>query len=251
MDVFFSLIIGCLSIGVLLSAPMGPIGILCVQRTLNNGRQSGLYTGIGAAISDLFYCMLTGFGLSIVMSWIEANMKLLEIIGSALLIAYALFMILHKPEPHHDSQVRAHGNQPSDTSGGIKGEVKKIQDWLARNERVRDVMTGFFLTLSNPLIIFLIIPLMARFSFPATEHSWFHIVLGFVFIVAGALLWWLVITWSVDKVRSRMTINIDSMWTINRVMGTILLIVAAYGLYDGTHEFINQLGVLPPLPTLN
>ena len=251
METLFSLIIGCFSIGVLLSAPMGPIGILCVQRTLNNGRQSGLYTGVGAAISDLFYCMLTGLGLSIVTSWIEANMKLLEIFGSALLIGYALFMILHKPQPHEESSLRTRREHSSEGGEGIKGYLKNIHDWLERNERVRDVITGFFLTLSNPLIVFLIIPLMARFSFPSAEHSWYHIVLGFVFIVAGALLWWLVITWGVENVRSRINITINSMWTINRVMGTILLIVAAYGLYDGTHEFINQLGVLPPLPTLN
>lgn len=228
---------------------MGPIGILCVQRTLNNGRDSGFYTGIGAAISDLFYCMLTGLGLSIVTTWIEANFKILEIIGSALLIAYALYMIIHKPVPPADPSLKPRENRPEgDMQNGLKAFVHRVQKWLERNDRVRDVMTGFFLTLSNPLIVFLIIPLMARFGFPAPEHHWYHIILGFVFIVVGALLWWAAITWTVEKVRSRM--NLGSMWTINRVMGTILLVVAAYGLYDGIHEYINQLNVLPPLPKI-
>ena len=62
-----------LAIGILVSAPMGPIGVLCIQRTLNKGRRSGLATGIGASLSDLFYAMLTGFGLSIVVDFIENN----------------------------------------------------------------------------------------------------------------------------------------------------------------------------------
>ena len=61
-----SLIIGCISIGIILSAPMGPIGILTVQRTLSKGRESGWFTGLGAAASDLFYCLLTGLGISFV-----------------------------------------------------------------------------------------------------------------------------------------------------------------------------------------
>ena len=92
-----SIIIGCLSIGIILSAPMGPIGIMCVQRTLNNGRLAGFYTGVGAAASDLLYCLLTGLGMSIVTDFIEANVSVLQAIGSILLIAYAIYMIVHNP----------------------------------------------------------------------------------------------------------------------------------------------------------
>ena len=53
MELIISTILGCFAIGVILSAPMGPIGILCVQRTLNKGREAGWWTGLGAAISDL------------------------------------------------------------------------------------------------------------------------------------------------------------------------------------------------------
>ena len=75
---FISLFIGCLSIGIILSAPMGPIGILTVQRTLNKGRVSGWFTGLGAAASDLFYCLLTGLGISFVTDYIEDNVTMLQ-----------------------------------------------------------------------------------------------------------------------------------------------------------------------------
>lgn len=220
MDTIISIIIGCISIGVILSAPMGPIGILCVQRTLNNGRESGFFTGIGAAISDLFYCLLAGLGMSIVTDFIEGNVNLLQVAGSIILVVYSLYMILHDPMK------------------------KKVEDAATQPnaDRTRDMITGFFLTLSNPLIIFLVLPLFARFSFPMADYKFYHIIIGYLFIVVGALLWWAVITYAVDKVRARF--NINSMRTINRVMGTILLAVALYGLATGTIAYLHQFKVL-------
>ncbi len=220
LDTFISIIIGCISIGIILSAPMGPIGILCVQRTLNKGRLSGLFTGIGAAFSDLFYCLLAGLGLSIVTDFIEANVNILQVAGSVILVIYSLYMILHDP---------------------IKKNVDDKES-QAGNDNTRDMITGFFLTLSNPLIIFLVLPLFARFSFPMADYKFYHIITGYVFIVVGALLWWSVITYAVDKVRSRF--NINSMRTINRVMGTILLAVALYGLATGTIAYLHQFHVI-------
>lgn len=76
-------------IGILVSAPMGPIGMLCIQRTLNRGRWPAFFTGIGAGMSDLIYCLLTGLGLSFVTDFIEDNQSLLQLIGSVVLLVYA------------------------------------------------------------------------------------------------------------------------------------------------------------------
>lgn len=189
---------------------MGPIGILCVQRTLNSGRESGWYTGVGAAISDLFYCLLTGLGMSIVTEAIDTNKNLLQILGSVFLIAYAIYMIVHNP-------------------------VSTLKDTNNKGTRMRDMITGFLFTLSNPLIVFLIIPLFARFGFPLPEHRWYHIAIGYIFIVVGAMLWWTIITFSIDKVRSHF--NINSMWLINRIMGTLLILLSIYGLATGVWDF--------------
>lgn len=58
-------------IGVIASAPMGPVGILCIQRTLNKGRWFGFVTGIGAACSDIVYALFTGLGMSFVMDFVN------------------------------------------------------------------------------------------------------------------------------------------------------------------------------------
>lgn len=207
MGTIISIIIGCLSVGIILSAPMGPIGILVIQRTMEKGRKSGLYTGLGAAGSDLFYCLLAGLGLSFVTDFITAHQDLFQIGGSIVLIIFAIFMILRSP---------------------VKG--LKHDDEIKVNY-THDAVTGFAFTLSNPLIIFLIFPLFARFGFPSSEYFFYHYIIGYAFIVVGALLWWMAITYLVDKLRSKF--NINSMWLINKIMGSIILILAVYGLISG------------------
>ena len=65
-------------IGVLVSAPMGPIGMLCIQRTLNKGRWHGFVTGLGAALSDVIYAALTCLGMGVVVNFVEANQAPLQ-----------------------------------------------------------------------------------------------------------------------------------------------------------------------------
>ena len=197
---------------------MGPIGILCVQRTLNKGRHSGFFTGVGAAASDLFYCLLTGLGISLVTDFIADHVNILQVVGSVILIIYAIYMIIHNPV----SQIKENIDQ--------------------RDDHWRDMVTGFLFTLSNPLIMFLIIPLFARFGFPLPEYKWYHIILGYASIVLGALLWWSVITFFVNKVRTHF--NIRSMWLINRIIGSIILILSLYGLVTGTIAYLQQLHII-------
>ena len=64
---FLDIIVKGMIVGILCSAPMGPVGVLCVQRTLNKGRWHGFVTGLGATLSDFIYALLTGFGMSFVM----------------------------------------------------------------------------------------------------------------------------------------------------------------------------------------
>jgi len=207
-----------MSIGIILSAPMGPIGILCIQRTLNKGRNSGLFTGVGAAASDLFYCLLVGLGISLVTDFIADHVNILQIIGSVILIAYAVYMIFHNPV----SQIKENIDQ--------------------RDDQLRDMVTGFLFTLSNPLIMFLIIPLFARFSFPLPEYRFYHVIFGYLCIALGALTWWAVITFFVDKVRTHF--NIRSMWLINRIIGSIILVLSLYGLITGTIAYLRQLAII-------
>lgn len=196
-----------LAVGLFISAPMGPVGILCIQRTLDRGRRTGFFTGVGASISDMFYCLLTGFGLSFIEAFIERNQEIIQLVGSAVLIGFAFYLFRKNPAAalHH------------------KGQVKTSDK--------RNILGGFLFTFSNPLILFLIIGLFARFNFMAPGLVWYHYIVGYCAIGAGALMWWWAVTWFVDKVRAHF--NLRSMWLINRIIGGIIAIFAVVGIVTG------------------
>lgn len=198
-------------IGLLVSAPMGPIGMLVIQRTLSRGRWPAFFTGLGAGLSDLIYCLLTGLGLSFVTDFIETHQSLLQIIGSVVLAVYAGYLFVSNP-----SRALA------------PGAVKAAPTWW------KDFGTGFLFTFSNPLILFLIIGLFARFSFLAPEFEAYHYVAGYVSILAGAVLWWFVVTWFVNKVRAHF--NLRSMWLLNRIIAIIILVMGAVGIVTALRD---------------
>ncbi|MCI9607778.1 MAG: LysE family translocator [Muribaculaceae bacterium] len=200
-------------IGLLISAPMGPIGMLVIQRTLNKGRSAAFVTGIGASLSDLIYCLLTGLGLSFVTDFIESNQNVLQVIGSLVLIIYAIYLFRNNP------------------SRSLKTPAETANNYW------RDFVTGFLFTFSNPLILFFIIGLFARFNFLDTNYRFYHYILGYISIIIGAIGWWFLITYFVNKVRAHF--NVRSMWLVNRTIAVILLAMASVGFVLGIKELFN------------
>ena len=192
-----------LIIGIIASAPMGPVGVLTVQRTLNKGRWYGFVTGIGAAISDILYAAISLVGISLVMDFVEKprNMFWLKLIGSVMLFIFGLYTFLSHP-----------------------GKVKHVQG--KRGSLMHNGFTGFLVTLSNPLIIFLFIALMARFDFVISKN-YFAQSIGYMAIFGGAMIWWFSLTAIIDKVRNRFQDN--TVWKINRTIGVIVMIAALIG----------------------
>ena len=84
-------------IGILVSAPMGPVGMLCVQRTLNKGRLHGLVTGLGATLSDIVYAILTCLGMGVVVNFVEANQAPLQLLGSIVLGVFGYYIYQSNP----------------------------------------------------------------------------------------------------------------------------------------------------------
>lgn len=198
---FLELLLKGIFIGVVVSAPMGPVGVLCVQRTLNKGRRYGFVTGVGAAVSDIIYAMLTGFGMSLVMDLItNAQYRFhLQIFGSILLFLFGLYCFRSNPTKNiHVS--------------GKKGTL------------VQNGITAFAVTISNPLIIFLFMACYAQAAFVIPDHP-VEMSLGYASIFCGALLWWWGLTWLIDKVREKFSDK--SIITINRLIGSIVMVLSA------------------------
>ncbi len=205
---FLDIIIKGMIIGIVCSAPMGPVGILCVQRTLNKGRWFGFVTGLGATLSDIIYAMLTGFGMSFAMELIDnpQNKFCLQIFGSVLLFIFGLYCFKSDPR----SKVHQ--------SKGVRGTL------------LHNFVTAFIVTFSNPLIIFLFLATFAQFAFVVPDHP-LEMSLGYLSIAGGALLWWYGLTWMIDKVRE--FFSLDAIKIINRIIGTIVM-VFSFAIFMGT-----------------
>lgn len=86
IETIFDILVKGFIIGVVVSAPLGPVGVLCIQRTLNKGRWYGFVTGLGASLSDIAYALLTGYGMSFVFDYINKNIFYLQLLGSVMLL---------------------------------------------------------------------------------------------------------------------------------------------------------------------
>ena len=187
-------------IGIMASAPMGPVGVLCIQRTLNKGRWYGFVTGIGACVSDIIYALFTGLGMSFMMDIVgnERNRFLLQISGSVVLLLFGIYCYRSNPTKN-------------------KHQSNKAQ----KGTLVHNGITAFLVTLSNPLIIFLFIFLYAQFAFVVPNRP-IEMSVGYLSIVLGAMLWWFGLTWLIDKVRGKF--DNTGILLINRVVGCIVVI---------------------------
>lgn len=215
----FNLIIGGLIVGMMASAPMGPVGILVIRRTLNKGRWYGMITGLGAACSDLIYALVTGLGLYVGLGFLQMPNATLyfKILGSVMLFFFGLFSYKAKP-----SSISPTGS--------------------SRGTLLHNFITGFLVTLSNPLIILLFMVLFARFDFLETMPSYYvwyvpaHYVwrvFGYVAIMAGALLWWFVLTLMIDKFRAR--ISEHTIVRVNQIIGILVMVLGVVGMFYGLY----------------
>jgi threonine/homoserine/homoserine lactone efflux protein len=190
-------------VGVVVSAPLGPVGVLCIQRTLNKGRWYGFVTGLGAALSDIAYALLTGYGMSFMDEFLTRNQILLQVVGSVMLFIFGVYTFRSNPV----QSIRPVSSTPG--------------------SYFHNFVTAFFVTLSNPLIIFLFIGLFARVSFVMPGSPLGFQLVGYLAIIGGAVTWWLLLTYFVNKVRTQF--NLRGIWVLNRVIGVIVMLMSVVG----------------------
>jgi threonine/homoserine/homoserine lactone efflux protein len=189
-----------LLVGIIASAPMGPVGVLCIQRTIRKGRAYGIATGAGAALSDILYAIVTGFGMSFVMDFIDnkENLFWLKLLGSVMLLFFGLYMFRSDPR----KCLRP-------------GDATKSKGSLAHN-----FTTAFLVTLSNPLIILLFLALFNMLTFVIPGNIFGQCV-GYLSIVAGAMLWWLGLTYVINRMRRNF--GPRGIQRLNRTIGSVVL----------------------------
>ncbi len=192
-------------IGILVSAPMGPIGILCVQRTLNRGRWHGFFTGLGAMMSDMIYALIMLAGISIIEDFFTQNEVILQIIGSIVLIFFGYRVFISNP---------------------LKGWTPNFQNGDTRY--IKDFISSFFFTLSNVAILIVFITLFARFHYNPIELGFTGIWISMSSIALGALSWWFTLSLIVSNLRKHF--NRRGLILLNKSIGSILIVIGVIGI---------------------
>lgn len=197
-------------IGLFISVPLGPIGMLCIQRTLNRGQKYGIATGLGATTSDLLYTIVSLYFLSFVLDFIDQYRLWIQVSGSLILISFGFFIFRShptaQPKPFETKQFSLFG----------------------------DFITSFGLTLSNPLVLFVLIALFAKFEFISNKSTFSEIFFGILSILSGALLWWSLLTLLVSKFRSKL--NLKGLKTLNKITGIIIMLIGLFGVVFSLFE---------------
>ena len=185
-------IIKGLVIGLSIAAPVGPIGLLCIRRTLAKGKLSGLATGLGAATADMCYGIVAAFGLAGISNLLLGQKAILQLIGGIFLIYL-----------------------------GVKTFVSKAkEDSPAKANTAGDYLSTLGLTLSNPVTIMSFIAIFAGLGFASADHLQEKVsLIAGVFL--GSLLWWVFLTQVVGAVKHRLSPK--SIELINKISGIIIL----------------------------
>lgn len=191
-------------IGLCISVPLGPIGMLCVQRTLTRGRAHGIVTGLGATTSDLVYTFVTLFFLRFVIGFIEAHQVVFQFTGAIVVVLFGAFII--KSRPTSQTQLRV----------------------VSKGSLVSDYFTAFGLTFSNPLILFVLMALFARFDFIAERSPALHYLVGIGCILVGATAWWLLLTYIVSHFKDKL--GLRGLRLINLITGSVIVVIGCAGL---------------------
>lgn len=184
-----------LVIGFSIAAPVGPIGVLCIKRTLADGRMSGLVSGLGAATADALYGSIAGFGLTLISAFLLDQQTWIRLVGGAFLCYLGLKTFISKPA---EQDVRAHG-------GNL----------------ISAYLSTFVLTLTNPLTILSFAAIFAGLGLGATDGDFASagILVSGVFL--GSAAWWLLLSGGVSLLRQRFDQQVMA-W-VNRASGVIIL----------------------------
>lgn len=192
-----------LLIGFSIAAPVGPIGVLCIRRTLADGRMAGLVSGLGAASADALYGCIAGFGLAFISNFLISQQFLLHLVGGAFLCYLGVKTLLAKPA---EQAATAKGT-------GLLGAYAST----------------LFLTLTNPMTILSFVAIFAGLGLANTGSSYATAGILVLGVFTGSALWWLLLVGGVGLFKDKF--NTRGMQWVNRISGVIILGFGLFALF--------------------
>ncbi len=191
-------------VGFSASVPLGPIGVLCIQRTLQRGRLAGFFSGLGAAVSDTIYAVIAGFSLSFIVAFIEEQIFWIQIFGAVILFLLGAHIYRSNPAVQLRRQRRS------------------------KSSYLQDFVSTFLLTISNPLALFLFIAFFAGFGVVAPNSGLAGQLVLILGVFLGATTWWLLLTSVVGLFRQ--AVNLRRLFWINKIAGATIIVLVVVGL---------------------
>jgi Putative threonine efflux protein len=188
-----------LIIGLTIAAPVGPVGILCLRRTLTHGRIAGLVSGLGAAVADAFYGLLAVFGLTLISDFLFFCLPWFELLGALFLLTLGIRTFFKKLV--------------------ILPEQPGIHNYLGY------FTSTFFLTLTNPMTMLAFLAIFTAVGFTCEKESLLSGTLLLLGVFIGSMSWWLLIGEGTTFFRKKISENI--LLYVNKIAGVLL---AAFGL---------------------
>ena len=196
-------------IGLAASIPLGPVGLVCIQKTLNHGRWSGFSVGAGAALGDTFYASIALLSVSFVSDFLERNRDWVIFVGGIIILLIGLQIALKNPI----KDVR----QPKKSMG---------------NGRVQDGLRGLLMTISNPGALVLMLGLFTFFRFDLGDGPKVYVLLLCLCgVLLGTLLWWFTLSSCISLFRKRF--HLRQLLVINRISGFLIALIGLASLAEG------------------
>lgn len=200
-------------VGMGASIPLGPLGVMCVQKTLSKGRTSGIVTGLGASLTDTFFAALAILSLAIIQDFVNTNRSSVLLIGGFIIVVIGLKIFLTNP-------------------------VKQIRQNKGGKKLFEDFLSAFIMTITNPGAIFLILGLFAFTGLEVdSSSSWKIIISALVGVFFGAMAWWFILSTSINLFRTKFRLR--QLLLINRFAGVVIMALGLISLLDGLWQLIS------------
>jgi threonine/homoserine/homoserine lactone efflux protein len=190
-----SLFLRDLVIGFSIAAPVGPIGVLCIRRTLADRQVSGLVSGLGAATADAFYGCVAGFGLTFISGMLIDQQMWLRLFGGLFLLYLGIKTLFSKP---------------------AEKEVSIKQSGL-----LNSYLSTFLLTITNPLTILSFAAIFAGLGLATATGSYASAIVLGLGVFLGSAMWWLLLSGGVGSFRNKF--NSQGLLWVNRISSVIII----------------------------
>ena len=197
MDILFDMLKGFL-VGICASAPLGPVAILMVQKSLSKGHKSGFVSGLGATVADTTYAMIAIFALAIVQRFIEAHQNMILLVGGIVLVLVGVSMAFSNP---------------------LKNKKRKKRDMVSPKDFGQAVAMAF----SNPGAIFIMFTLFAFFGLANESPQSWKVAPIILSVSAGSVTYWFCMSWLISRFCNK--ISMKTVVWINRIAGALVVIV--------------------------